>query len=224
LSGLLLTLALYFGVTAYQSEVKNWGFAWAGLAVGLATATNYASFWLLATLSLLWAVSKTRTGRSLLQIWLGWLVGFSLGAVGWLLNVPGFLGGVASIGGAGDLTSTAKFYLKEFFSRDAGLLVVLGLAVLAALLKPHLEAWLSLSFITLVALSFILVGPHDYIRLDLLLPLIAIAAVRPLELAAHWMQMKLDDGKHNWAGDATALGLTLLVLVVSVGVRRLWHV
>ncbi len=221
LADALLMLSFYFGVRGFQSQPKSWNFGWAGLAAGLATATAYGSILILVGLGMAWYFASRRERTGWWQILAGWLLGFTLGAVGWILNLPSFINGLGSIGAAGEVGNSAEFYLKEFFNHDAGLLLLLALSIGLAIFKPCVKDWLALSFVVLYSLSLGLIGPHLYFRLDLLLPLAALAATRPLELAAVFIQAKLKADRYGWAAHAASIGLTVAVLVLSVIIRRL---
>lgn len=220
LAACLLACAFYFAVCAWQTENKHWNFLWAGLLAGLATAAAYGAIWLLLTLLLAWFASRHRDNNQLLQIAGGWLSGFTLGAVGWLLSLTRFVNGLGSIGGSGDVAASAKFYLKDFWRQDAGLLIILILAFVLAILRPRLSAWLPLSFVVLYAATLATIGPNDYGRFALAVPLVAIAAARPLDMAAELLQKRLNDGKHAWAGAAAISGLTAALILISVLIRR----
>lgn len=221
LAAALLMLSFYFGVRGFQSQTKSWDFGWAGLLAGLATATAYGSILILVGLGLAWSFASQRERTSWWQILAGWLLGFTLGAAGWLLNLPSFINGLGSIGAAGEVGNTAGFYLKEFFSHDAGLLLLLILSIGLAIVKPCVKDWLALSFVVLYSLSLGLIGPHLYFRLDLLLPLSALAVTRPLELAIVFIQTKFSVDRYGWVGKAVGVGLIVAILSLSVVIRRL---
>ena len=298
LAGLLAALAFYLIIWQGQqkeSPDRKWGWFWVGTACGAATAAAYGSVLLLIPGLIQFQVQSSKfkvreveakgqeailSGKrpaSLIYPLLGWLVGFSGLVSGWLLSLPNFLNGLASIGPAP--AGALKFYFKELAGHDPGLLLGLSGGLLlgvissfrfylqgnpsgrvsSSILRANPSGRVSssilraefqvsypegelvsssqtangelsairfwqrvslLSFPTLYLLALLIFGPLDGARLALCAPFLALGTAYPIEVAARFMAGRLNDGRHRWAGTATAFGLTILVLLLGAVARR----
>ena len=214
----------WLAVRGWQTQ-QTWDWWWAGVLIGLAGAAAYGAVLLLVPLgiALIWQV-KAR------WVWLltggGWLLGWTLGMPGWLLSLNQFLTGLTSIGPAP--TDAAGFYARQALSGDLGLTILFGLTFVAAcgLGGERLgRLWLTLAFPLLYLAALALVGPAQSGRLTLIVPFVAVGAALPIGLTADYIQRNLDahDDRHKWAGGALAVGLTVLVALVSVIGRRFFN-
>lgn len=221
LGAALAASSLYFMVRGRS----RWDFGWAGALAGLATAATYGAVLLLVPLGLAVFGSKEAEGRyQKLGLGLaGWLVAWTVAVPGWLLSFNNFVSGLAAIGKAP--AEASSFYLKQALTNDGGLVIAFGVAFVAAFALRGAKAfnlWLALGFPLLYFIVVVLAGPALIERLALVVPLMAIAAAQTLGLAADWIQRTLDahDDRHKWAGTALALGLVLLVALISELIRR----
>ncbi len=222
-----------------ENKGASWNWFWIGATCGLAAGAAYGAILLFVPLLLAVWWNGERRGRKLGIAILGWLLAFTIAVSGWLLNLPAFLNGLASIGSAPP--NAPKFYLKELATHDAGLLLSFALALLLTLLnfgatikisvfpnliqnsKFKIQNWLLLAFPLLYSGALLLVGPLEGARLAVIAPFLALSAAYPIEWAAQLMARKLDDARHRWAGAATALGLTVFIIVLGVLVRRFFN-
>lgn len=223
LGSLLAACSLFFIVKAWQ-ENQTADFAWGGLLAGLATAATYGSLWLSLPLFLaaLWQANGKFFKKLGLSLAAG-LGGLTLGAPGWILSFNLFAAGVSGIGAAPE--NSARFYLKEIFAHDLGLLLITLVAFLIAVSGPPAERkklTLLLAFPVAYLLTVVILGSNQVERLTLIVPMVALAATQPLLVAAQFVQRKLDehDDRHKWGESFLLIALVIVVALISLAVRR----
>ncbi len=222
------TLAATLAIGSFYFMVRGenrWDWLCAGLLAGLSAAASYGAV-LLIIPALILAIGlekKSRWGGLGLGL-LGGLVSFTLAVPGWILSLNDFISGVASIKGAAD--DAESYYLRLALRNDAGFILVFGIAFVAAFGLWGGEKSLRLCAILAVPLAYAVLlniaGQEIIERVALVVPLMAVAAALPVGMAANKVQIWLDahDDHHKWGGGAFALGLVLLIALVSVAVRR----
>jgi hypothetical protein len=204
---------------------NRWDWLWAGLLVGLATAASYGAVLLIIPAVILaFGLEKGSRWTALGLGLLGGLVSFTLAVPGWILSLNDFISGVASIKGAAD--DAGGYYLRLALRNDAGFMLVFGIAFVAAFGlwggEKSRRLWAILAVPLAYAVLLNIAGPGIIERVALVGPLMAVAAALPIGLASDRVQIWLDahDDRHKWGGGAFALGLVLLIALVSVAVRR----
>jgi len=221
------TLAATLAMGSFYFMVRRharWDWLWVGLLAGLATAANYGAVLLiLPAIILVFGQTKVSRRVALGLGLLGWLVSFTLVVPGWILSLNDFISGVALVKGAAE--DAGGYYLKQALSNDTGIVLVFGIALILAFglrgeKAKRLWAVLAFSLAYLVVLN--IAGPEISERVALIMPFVAVAATLPVGLAADRVQIWLDahEDHHKWGGGAFALGLVLLIALISVAVRR----
>jgi hypothetical protein len=205
-------LAFYLLMRLREGENGKARLVASGLSIGIATGAGYAAVLLLPLA--LWFSRK--------RFW--WLFGgFGLGSslafVGWLFSLNKLLAAVVAVGRAPE--NSLIGYFSKFWQFDAGLVAGLGLVMVAYVLGGFNRKLSLVLLLPLLYLPFLLlVAAESSARFAMVAPFIALAIGGAVERLAQAVQNKLNDGKHAWAGTAFAIGVTVLLILVSVGVRR----
>ena len=224
---LLVSSSLYFIARAYR-EPDLACIAGAGALVGTAAASSYGAILLLPTLLVIALLNgKTASARFKFGgIALGGFVaGFSVLCPGWLFGWQYFLEGLAAIPNAP--ASTAGEFLKTALQNDSGLLTLAGLSFALSFYLRSEKAWVSrllLFFPLAYAILLNFIGSYKIERLALITPALAIIATLPIAMASESLQHYFNarDERHRWAASALSLGLTLVAILGSVFIRRLF--
>jgi hypothetical protein len=227
LSVALVAGSLYFIAKAYRKPDLLF-LVGAGALVGAATASSYGAILLLLPLLAIALVQgETVLARFKLSgIALGGFVaGFSVLCPGWLFGWQYFLEGLAAIPNA-SAGATGEF-LKTALQNDSGLFVLTGLSFALSFYLRGEKALISrilIAFPLTYAILLNFIGSYKIERLALITPALAIIATLPIAVAGESLQRYFNtrDERHRWAGSALSLGLTLVAILGSVFIRRIF--